>query len=163
MSNTKTVAIHCLLMLSSKEPPDPMHEIEWHARKWEEEKKPTFVATTRQIKRLHPGVSEIHFYADSQLGNSYLGGGIFHSYIPLSTPKGQEILTNSDLYKNYGCPATTRGFIGVTEFKATPGEPLENLEGFLRANDKPLTMENLPASAARIQIYFYKNPGSGPQ
>jgi hypothetical protein len=180
MHISKTETLHCLFLLSSNEPPDPVSEVEWHARRWDEKKSPTFVATTRQIKGLRPGVSEIHFYGDSQhLGSAYLGGSIFHSYVPLGSLKGQEILNNSDLYKRFGCPAATRGFIGVTEFNATPGKSIdegilefqagqrksERLKAIMRAKlddpdiDKMLLIKaNLPKSAARIQIYFYKVP-----
>lgn len=155
MTVSKTEILNCLLMLSSNEPPDPVTEVEWHAERWAQEKTPTFVATTRQIKG-RPGVSEIHFYGDADLANGYLGGGIFHSYIPLSSPRGQEIFSTSRLYKEYGCPAATRGFIGVTEFKLGLGKSIEDLKATMRSNGKPLTLKNLPPSAARIQIYFLR-------
>ncbi len=182
MRISKTETLHCLLLLSSNEPPEPVSEVEWHAEQWDKNKKPTLVATTRQLKGLRPHVSEVHFYGDSQhLGSAYLGGGIFDSYVPLGSPKGQQILNESELYKQFGCPAGTRGFIGITEFKAAPGKSIdegitgfqagqrkpERLKAIMRAkldhpgiqvNDMLLIKDNLPRSAARIQIYFYKVP-----
>lgn len=151
--------LHVLLMLSTKQPPDPIIEVEWHDRMTKElsdEKSPTFIATTRLIKGLRPGVSEVHFYGDSQLDNAYLGSGIFHSYILLTSPKGQELMNELEVYRNYGCPANTRGFIGVTKFENVVGMSIDDLNGVMRSNRTPLSLQNLPNSAARAQIYFYK-------
>jgi hypothetical protein len=166
--------LNCLLMLSSRQPPHPEHEMKWHEKQCRDRGE-TWIATTRLLSReLQKGESVIAFYGDSELNNQYLGKGIYIGYEEISRPSSEKY-RNSDLYRNHGLPSTTRGFIGLKNVEvaerltdvgaeARP-QSIEVLGGWMResakarrtrdARDYRLLPENLPPSAARIQVYYY--------
>jgi hypothetical protein len=162
----RTAHLNCLLMLSSRQPPHPKKEMKWHYEHCKETGE-TWIATTRLLSReLQIGVSEIAFYGDSELDNEYLGKGIYAGYEEIGRPAAAEYL-NSELYRGHHLPSTTKGFIGLEAVEiALPGETIEVLGGRMRESARGrrsgqeehyrLVPENLPASAARIQVYYYK-------
>ncbi|MGO9120365.1 MAG: hypothetical protein ACLQPD_22465 [Desulfomonilaceae bacterium] len=162
----RAAPLNCLLMLSSRQSPHPRAEMKWHFEHWNETGKTTWIATTRLLSReLQAGKSEIAFYGDSELNNDYLGKAIYVRYVEISNQEAQEHLSSS-LYKR-GVPPTTRGFIGVKDVEtADPGQSITDLQGMMRESARArrtknsghylLSPENLPPSAARIQIYYYK-------
>lgn len=166
--------LNCLLMLSSRQPPHPVDEMIWHYEHCID-KGETWIATTRLLSReLQRGESVIAFYGDSQLNNEYLGKGFYIGYEEISSRDAGKY-RNSILYEKHGVPSTTRGFIGLTkvdiadrfkkESKGAPPQTIEVLGGWMREsakarrtrddNDYKLLPENLPPSAARIQVYYF--------
>lgn len=147
--------INCLLMVSTKQPPDPVYEIGQLVHQSASGGDPVFFITTRLIKGLWPGSSRISFYADARLGNVYLGQGVFESFILLNTPRGLEILNNSKLYRTHGTPTRSVGFVELTNVRKEGGIiTIDDLNGVM-TNGKDLTLDNLPNSPARVQIYYY--------
>lgn len=166
--------LNCLLMLSSRQPPHPEYEIRWHEKHCRETGE-TWIATTRLLSReLQKGESVIAFYGDSELNNQYLGKGIYIGYEEISRPSAERY-RNSDLYSKHGLPSTTRGFIGLKNLElaerlreggaGTASQSIRVLGGWMRESAKArrtrderdyrLLPENLPPSAARIQVYYY--------
>jgi hypothetical protein len=169
--------LNCLLMLSSRQPPHPEDEMKWHDKHCRETGE-TWIATTRLLSReLQKGESIIAFYGDSELNNQYLGKGIYIGYEEISRPSAERH-RNSDLYSKYGLPSTTRGFIGLKNVEVADRlkegggagvkeQSIKVLDGWMRESakarrtrnddDYKLLPENLPPSAARIQVYYYND------
>lgn len=147
--------LNVLLMLSTRQPPDPVQEVAWHERHCAEHGH-TFLVTTRTIKDLVPGNSCVAFYGDSNLQNAYLGCGCFQDHIPIDSREGGDILETSELYRRHGIPERAREFIELTDFRAAqPGESIDRLRGLIRAEPRrPLTLKNVPPGASRAQVYF---------
>jgi hypothetical protein len=143
-----------LLMLSTDQPPYPTEEIRYHAVQ-SAEGKTTALVTTRRFSGLTPGRSVLAFYSNAALGNRYLGRAIYREYVGLETPRGRELLREHKYYGSRGIPEGARGFLVLSDVQeARVGEELESLNGTIEASGLPLTLENLPRSAARIQVYF---------
>ena len=148
------MARHVLLMLSSQQPPPPLEELQWHATQCRVGGG-TAVATTRVLSGLAPGRSIVAFYGDAALGNRYLGKGIYQGYVPSHTSQGRELWRETPLYQQRGVPDGMKGFVLLRGVEvAGEDDTLDTLGGTIEATDLPLTVNNLPRSAARIQVYF---------
>ncbi len=145
---------HVLLMLSSDQPPPPTEEIRWHARQSADGGQ-TVLVTTRLLTGLTPHRSIVAFYGNAALRNRLLGYGCFVKYVPLASPLGQAVLRDSPLYNRDGIPDGARGCIILEKVhEARSGESLESLSATIEATGLPLSLENIPKSPARIQVYF---------
>jgi hypothetical protein len=143
-----------LLMLSSAQPPHPDTEIASLAER-SRDGSPVALVTTRKLRELTPGASVVAFYGDVALGNRYLGCGIFERLVDINAPVGQAVRHQDELYGTHGIPAGAKGLIILSRVrKAAHGERLEGLAGIIEASGLPLTLDNLPKSAARIQVYY---------
>jgi len=154
-----------LLMLSSDQPPHPKKEIEEHAR-ISDDCGETYLITTRIITGLTPEESVVAFYGDADLGNVFLGIGCYQGYVEMNSPEWNERLQASELYQAHGYPKTAQGMIRMSGVRcARDGEGLAFLEGTITSrgtsNGKPLTLSNLPKSAARIQVYYHSEKHFG--
>lgn len=147
--------LNVLLMLSTREDPDPVMEAAWHVQHCAK-RGSTFLVTTRVIEGLTPGRSCVAFYADSASGNRFLGRGCYKNHVGFDTDRGRQILKDSGLYSRYGTPKKSKAFIELTTVQAArQGESLEVLDGTIRASGLALTRSNLPAGPSRAQVYFW--------
>lgn len=145
---------HVLLMLSTKQPPDPQKELKWHADECARGGA-TAVITTRRPTRLTPGRSVVAFYGNVDLENRYLGRGTFVEYVPIGDLRARELLRDTPIYHTRGTPRGAQGFIVLRDVQlARPGEDLTALGGTIERSGLPLTLENVPRGAARVQVYF---------
>lgn len=143
-----------LLMLSAEHPPPPLEEVRWHATQCADGS-PTAVVTTRRLTGLVPGRSVVAFYGNAALDNRFLGCGTFLEYVPLGSAHGAELLRESPLYRSRGVPAGARAFLVLRDVReAADGEGLEALGGTIEASGRPLTLDNIPKGASRVQVYF---------
>jgi hypothetical protein len=152
------MARHVLLMLSSDQPPHPIEEMRWHARECERGGA-TALVTTRVLAGLTPGGSTVAFYGNAALGNRYLGCGTYLEYVSLGSPRGAELLAESPLYRKRGVPRGARALVLLRDVcVAQDSDSLVDLRGTIdssgASNGRPLTLENIPQGAARIQVYF---------
>ena len=148
------MVLNCLLMLSSAELPPPRDEMRFHARRCREQGE-TYLATTRKIEGLTPGVSVIALYGDTSLKNMYLGQGIYLDYIPLSAAEAPEILQGLSIYAGNHCPPKAIALLklrGVVTGREA--DKLELLNGTMQDTGTPLTLKNLPSSQKKIQVYY---------
>lgn len=151
----RNLILNVLLMLSTRQPPEPQLEVAWHEQHCAEHGR-TFVVTTRDVRGLAPETSTVAFYGDSRIDNLYLGQGRFRRIIPLRSPEGREILQHFDLYREHGIPDRARAFIELTDVRtARPGETLEDLGGIMRTSGLPLALCNIPPGASRAQVYYF--------
>jgi hypothetical protein len=143
-----------LLMFSTDQPPDPVEEMQWHARQCAADGT-TAVVTTRVLRDLTPGRSTVAFYGSQALDNRYLGRGTFLEYIPLDSERGREIARESPLYRQRGMPGSARGFVLLRNLQlASEGEELSSLGGRIEASGRALARETLPAGPSRAQVYY---------
>ncbi len=143
-----------LLLLSSEEPPEPRAEMAWHVREAAQHGV-TYLVTTRVLTDLTPGESSVAFYGDAELGNALLGYGRFDSY----TRSDDWRQPLPQVYAEHGMPEGAQGFVGVRRMVAAEsGAAVDALGGTIRSRGAsdglPLTLDNLPKSAARLQVYF---------
>jgi hypothetical protein len=143
-----------LLMLSTDQPPDPLEEMQWHAKQCATDGT-TAIATTRVLTGLTPGQSTVAFYGSQALENRYLGRGIFVEYIPITTGRGREIARESPLYSQQGMPGSAQGFVLLRDVQlAGTAEDLSSLGGKIEASGRTLTLEELPTGPSRAQVYY---------
>jgi hypothetical protein len=152
------VGRNVLLMLSSNQPPPPQEEVRWHAARCQSHGT-THLVTTRVLTAMVPCESIVAFYGNADLGNRYLGQGVYLDYVRLDTPKGQQLLQASALYSTRGIPEGARGLILLRDVReAEDCERLESLHGVITSRGAsdglPLTLSNIPNTAARLQVYY---------
>lgn len=147
--------LNVLLMLSTKQPPDPDVEVAWHHAE-SQKAGTTWLVTTRDVRGLHPGSGTVALYGDAGLRNRYLGRGTYRDYALLTTARGMNALSTSDLYRQYGYPASACAMIELSDVVVAgpAGGSFGSLGGTIRASGLPLTLANLPNGAARIQVYY---------
>jgi hypothetical protein len=145
-------------MLSSAEPPEPAEEVAWHAANCEAHGS-TVVATTRLLSGMTRGRSCIAFYGDAEgYANELLAYGVFAGYGLANTERGRAMLARSRaLYGRYGMPKATKGGIELTDFQEAADGAIASLGGVLEGTRTPLSLESLPGSQARIQVYFNRS------
>jgi hypothetical protein len=94
-------------------------------------------------------------YGDAALGNRLLGWGTFRGLRRLSTVGAREILAELLIYANGRVPTNAEWLVDLSGVElAHPNDGLELLDGEIEASGKPLTLEHLPASAARALVYY---------
>ncbi len=143
-----------LLMLSADQPPEPVEEMRWHAKRCAADGT-TAVVTTRVLTELTPGRSIVAFYGSQALENRYLGRGTFVDYVRLDTEQGREIARESPLYRQRGMPGSARGFVLIRDLElAEEGDDLSSLGGKIEASGRTLCLEALPAGPSRAQVYY---------
>lgn len=154
-----TAVRNVLLMLSGAQPPPPREEVATLARRSRDCGRASFV-TTRIVTGLTPDKSVVAFYGDASLSNVFLGAGIFVSTRPL-TADVLDSLRHDPLYGTAGVPKGARSLLELRNVRvAAPGEGLESLNGVIEATGRRLSLQALPRSAARIQVYFTATPPS---
>ena len=151
--------LNVLLMLSSRQAPDPMVEINYHAKEWACGGALAFIATTRVLSGLIPGESAVAFYGDSRMGNEFLGVGQFEGFLPIESLRAAEIRTTHELYSKFGVPVGMRGFVMISRLRRPRrGETLDafvsDYQALIRATDKELSTGNLPDGPSRTAVYF---------
>ena len=145
---------HVLLMLSTDEPPDPLAEVEWHARRSETHGE-TVVATTKLLGRLQREHSIVAFYGNSALRHRLLGYGYFGGFGRLDQPRGRQLLAMSELYEEANVPAGAQGAVVVKGFRlANPNATIDELKGTIESSGLPLTEKHLPPGPSRACVYF---------
>lgn len=156
------MALNVLLMLSSRQPPQPEMEIRHHAEACARGESPVYLATTRVLSELVQGESAVAAWADSGLKNRFLGVGRFEGYLPISSSRAADILKFHPLYSEAGVPSSIRGFVVLSEVRLpVEGETLDTfgstVGGLLRAGDgtKKLSIANIPSGPARTAVYFW--------
>jgi len=147
--------LNVMLMLSTRQPPDPLREIQWHVRRCSELGL-TYVATPRSPTTLSRDGSVVVFYSSRDLGNRVLGFGLFYELVEIGSRRGIEIASRqADLYRKV--PRGSRYWIGLSKV-SDQAVSLADFGGTIvsegEGNGLPLDEENLPASAARGCVYF---------
>ena len=156
------VTRNVLLMLSTKQPPHPLTEVRFHAAE-SAARGSTWLVTTRISTRLEPGRSVVALYGDVALGNRLLGSGVFRSTVPLHTRDGDRLLAAHPLYRETGIPRGAAALLELTDVREAPaGAGVEWLDGIIEATSRPLTLANLPRSAARGRVYYVARDPHGP-
>lgn len=159
--------INLLLILSSKQLPAPIYEVEQLA-KLAYQKSTVLFATTRFVNGLIPGTSKITLYGDEELKHNLLATGIFEEFITLNSPEGESIANSDPLYeKEY--PITLKGFIRLSLFELFPdNESIDSLNAlletgeFLKSDHPIFEEEEIPFGRQKNSIYYIEDrTGSG--
>lgn len=149
--------LNLLPILSPHQQPDPRTEVERLAE-LARQNKTVYLATTRQVKDLARGVSEVAVYEDSEPEFPLLASGIFREFVDIEQPAALTIIGNSALYATETeRPDTTRGLIGLSSFRLAPrNSSLKKLNGIL-LNGRPMSVDSLPEGRRRNAIFYFKN------
>ena len=146
-----------LLMLSSRQPPDPEAEVAFHTQHCAAHGS-TCLVTTRPLSDLVEGMSEVAFYGDNDLGNRYLGRGTFLRYTTLDDELRRNVMSDGSIYVTHGIPDRARAVIELRDVReAVLDEGLEVLQGIIESNELPLCRENIPRGASRASVYYRKS------
>jgi hypothetical protein len=150
-----------LLMLSTRQPPDPTKEVRFHADYCAATGSATAMATTRVLNGLTPGRSMVAFYGNAALRNRLLGFGIFDGYDRLGdgSSRGDSLLRESQLYKPGVHPPGLKGIIELRDVHVSAADDeIDSLCG-APTSGLQLTVDNLPLGPARLLVYFSRTSG----
>lgn len=157
------MAFNVLLMLATSEDPDPKKEVAYHAGQCHAGRT-TYVLTPKVLNasrspQMTSDRSVVAFYGDKPLANALLAHGIFVSYIGFNSPQGQQLFQHHGLYNVNNIPGEPKGFIEVRNLIAEPpGTTIDALNGIIESRGGShglvLTLDNLPKSPARGQVYY---------
>jgi hypothetical protein len=148
---------HVLLMLSSRKPPLPVEEMEFHRERIRHHGF-TYVATrgitpASGIRNLKESRSKVAFFGDTRkLRHRYFGYGMFLEFID-NPERAKDILKDLATYER--CYEEYAQCIKIEKFTpATVGQTIASLDGVME-NGNTLSEENLPGGQRNAVIYFY--------